>query len=186
MSAFKPGTASKRNMAGACDDVKRVIMRAFEVSTIDFSVIETSRTLRRQKYLFTKGKSWTLDSDHLYVDPDGSGVLAFDLYPWRNGKTDHSAEAYKLLADAVFLAAQIESVIIYWGGFWLGKGTDKPHFSKRRPDSVPAKILKGKKMLAISVKQARMERRRYRTASNDAMRSPEITKMIEHSMEDEL
>ncbi|QDP48904.1 MAG: hypothetical protein Unbinned7794contig1000_48 [Prokaryotic dsDNA virus sp.] len=127
---YLPGKASRANLNGGCDDIIRLVMRAFELTEIDFSVIETKRTEEMQRANITNGVSWTMDSDHLEEDPDGSGVLAVDLYPWVDGETSHDPEHYKLLAKAMFKAAGQLGIQIKWGGFW--KNFDGPHFAKRR------------------------------------------------------
>ncbi len=130
--SFSPGTASKRNLEGLCDDMTRVVMRAYEISEVDFSVIESRRTEAEQRGYMMNKKSWTMDSDHLFEDPDGTGVLAVDLYPWVDDTTSHLPVDYKFLAKAMFRAAGELGVQIKWGGFWTGRRTDKPHFAKRR------------------------------------------------------
>lgn len=130
--SYSPGAKSRSNLDGGCDDIKRVVMRAFELTEVDFSVIETRRTKAKQSQNITDGVSWTMDSDHIREDDDGSGVLAVDLYPWVDGRTSHDKDDYALLAKAMFRAAGELGVQIKWGGFWLGKRSDGPHFAKRR------------------------------------------------------
>lgn len=129
---YSPGTASKGHLEGLCDDMTQVVMRAYEISEVDFSVIESNRTEVQQWKNVELGVSWTMDSDHLKQDEDATGVLAVDLYPWVNGKTSHDPEHYNLLAKAMFRATGELGVQIKWGGFWTGRRTDKPHFAKRR------------------------------------------------------
>ena len=128
MSEFGPGHTSANRLQGACDDLKRVVMKAYSISRVDFSVIETIRSEEQQRKNIEAGVSWTMDSDHLRLHPDGSGVCAVDLYPWVDGKTSHAEEDYRLLARAMFDAAQVEGVHLKWGGFWNGKQNDKPHW----------------------------------------------------------
>lgn len=128
--SFGPGVASRANLAGGCRDIQRVVMRAFELSEVDFSVIETRRSAAVQRQNIVDGVSWTMDSDHLWEE--GTGVLAVDLYPWVEGKTSDKRKHYKLLAKAMFRAAGELGVELKWGGFWLGKREDGPHFAKRR------------------------------------------------------
>lgn len=130
--SYSPGPASSRNLEGGCSDIRRVVMRAFEISEVDFSVIETRRSKLQQQVNIDNDVSWTMDSDHLKKDDDGTGVLAVDLYPWVDGRTSHDPDDYLLLAKAMFHAAGLEDVQIKWGGFWTGERTDGPHFAKRR------------------------------------------------------
>jgi len=133
---FYPGQASRKNLAGACIDMQRVVITAYRLlpvaKGVDMSVVESVRTIEQQKKNVMAGVSWTLDSDHIKLDADGSGVLAVDIYPWLPGiGTSHDAEHYNVVADAMFHAAQIEGVIIQWGGFWAKKHRDYPHWAKR-------------------------------------------------------
>jgi peptidoglycan L-alanyl-D-glutamate endopeptidase CwlK len=107
-------------------------MRAYEITEVDFSVIETRRTREKQQANIDAGVSWTMDSDHLREDKDGSGVLAVDLYPWVSGATSMAPHHFQLLAKAMFHAAGELGIQIKWGGFWTGNRFDGPHFAKRR------------------------------------------------------
>lgn len=114
--AYGPGTASKRNLEGLCADMTAVVMRTYELTEVDFSVIESRRSVAQQRGNVMKKVSWTMDSDHLKEDEDGTGVLAVDLYPWVDGKTSFHKIPIKLLAKAVFRAAGELGVQIKWGG----------------------------------------------------------------------
>ena len=136
-SHFQPGEASLRNLAGACIDMRNVILRAYTLLPpelgVDMSVIETRRTRNQQKKYIAQGVSWTIDSDHLKEDIDETGVLAGDIYPWIPGKgTSHDPEHYFVIANVMFHAAQIEQVPVLWGGFWSPRRRDYPHWAKRR------------------------------------------------------
>ncbi|KKN66527.1 hypothetical protein LCGC14_0470610 [marine sediment metagenome] len=130
--SYSPGTASRSNLEGGCNDIKQVVMRAFEISEVDFSVIETQRSPLQQRQNIDDGVSWTMDSDHLKEDDDRTGVLAVDLYPWVDGHTSHDPNDYSLLAKAMFHAGGDVGVQIKWGGFWTKERCDRPHFAKRR------------------------------------------------------
>ena len=127
---YKPGKASQAELDLVVDDMQRVIMRAFELSEVDFSVVETRRSRAQQELNIKNKVSWTMDSDHI---PNGADeVLAADIFPWRNGETSHSDDDYNLVAKAMFRAAGELGVELKWGGFWLGERRDTPHWAKRR------------------------------------------------------
>ena len=130
--SYGPGTSSKRNMVGLCKDMRAVVMLAYEYTDVDFSFIESERTPTQQQINIDAGVSWTMDSDHIFQDPDGTGVLAMDLYPWVSGASSFAPHHFQLLAKAVFRAAGELGVQIKWGGFWTGNRFDGPHFAKRR------------------------------------------------------
>jgi hypothetical protein len=131
---YGPGTASRRNLEGLCDDMTDVVMDVYDDCEVDFSVIQSSRTEEEQRANMEADPpvSWTMDSDHLRIDDDDSGVLAVDVYPWFEGRTSLDPDHYKLLAKSFFKCAARRGVQIKWGGFWTGSRTDPPHFAKRR------------------------------------------------------
>lgn len=118
--SFKFGEKSQSILETVKPELQAVVIRALEISRIDFSVVSGLRTEYEQAALVAIGKSQAMKSRHLTGD-------AVDLYPWRNGATDHSQEAYFLLARAMFRASQELGVKLDWGGFWQGF-TDNPHW----------------------------------------------------------
>lgn len=124
----------------------RVVKRAIELSTVDFSVIEGVRTLEKQKEYFNKGASKTMKSRHL-IQSDGYGH-AVDLAPliekhltdkeWNYSKGDldiakdakipwNSWKAFDEVAKAMKQAAKELNINITWGGDWKSF-KDGPHF----------------------------------------------------------
>lgn len=124
--AFRLGERSLKKLSGVEDGLVRVVKRAIQISTVDFSVVDGVRSLAKQQQNVKDGVSQTLKSRHL----TGHAV---DIYPWVDGKTSHLDEHYLQLKDAMFKAAEIENVSIEWGGNWK-KFIDKPHW--QRPWSV--------------------------------------------------
>ena len=108
------------NLAGVHDDLIRVTKRAFELSSVPFTVTEGLRTLARQKQLVEAGASWTLKSRHL----TGHAV---DLAPLIGGRVRWDWPPFYELARAMKQAAADLGVAIEWGGDWRKK-KDGPHF----------------------------------------------------------
>lgn len=132
MSKFSLSAASLANLQGVHPDLVKLVHRAIELSTVDFKVIEGKRTMARQKELFAKGATKTMNSRHL----TGHAV---DLLPlpvdWNNRKP------FELVSQAMFAAAKELNIKIRWGGDWNenGKSTDEkfydgPHFELRRAE----------------------------------------------------
>lgn len=109
---------SKLRRKGLHPDLDRVVVRALEISTLDFIVVEGVRTLERQRELFRQGKSKTLNSRHL----TGHAV---DLCPYVDKKLVW--ELCPALAETVKIAAKMERVPIEWGGDWKSF-KDGPHY----------------------------------------------------------
>ena len=125
---YQLGTKSLTKLEGVNPVLVKVVKRAIEITDQDFSVIEGVRTLARQKELYSKGKSKTMNSRHL----TGHAV---DLLPYPfNGDVDGDGipniedwDQYYPIADAMKKAAKELGVDLEWGGDWKSF-KDGPHF----------------------------------------------------------
>jgi peptidoglycan L-alanyl-D-glutamate endopeptidase CwlK len=117
------GPRSRQRLKGVHPDLVKVVERAIEISTIDFTVLEGLRTPERQKALLEAGASQTLNSRHI----TGHAV---DLGAWVDNQVDWSWPLYTKIATAMKDAAKQEGVSIVWGGDW--KMRDGPHFELNR------------------------------------------------------
>lgn len=144
---YRLSTISLKKLEGVDPALARVVKRAITISKVDFKVICGVRTPEEQAALYAQGRTkpgpkvtWTLKSRHL---PDSRGLgCAVDLLPapydWKlqdNPATPEIDDNFKLMADAMFRAAQIEGVRIRWGANWDGDAkirergeSDNPHF----------------------------------------------------------
>jgi peptidoglycan L-alanyl-D-glutamate endopeptidase CwlK len=113
------GPRSKQRLKGVHPDLVKVVERAIEISTIDFTVLEGLRTPERQKALLEAGASQTLNSRHI----TGHAV---DLGAWVDNQVDWSWPLYHKIAAAMKDAAKQEGISIIWGGDWKMK--DGPHW----------------------------------------------------------
>lgn len=117
-SKFILGQRSKRNLEGVHPDLAAVVVRALELSPVDFTVIEGLRTPERQSELMRDGFTRTLKSRHIVGQ-------AVDIVPlpvdWKN------PAPFKLVADAMKQAAKELGVKITWGGDWVSF-KDLPHY----------------------------------------------------------
>lgn len=121
---FKLGSRSLGHLEGVKEDMCKVVLRAIQITTVDFSVVDGLRTLEEQKRYFASGASKTMKSRHL----DGEAV---DIYPWVDGKTSHAANHYDAISTAMFKAAKELGVEIEWGGHFKSI-IDKPHWQLKR------------------------------------------------------
>jgi len=117
---FKLGATSLTRLKGVHPDLVKVVTRAIEISTLDFTVLEGLRTMERQKALVEAGSSQTLKSRHL----TGHAV---DLGAWVDDQVDWSWPLYARIAGAMKMAAKEVNVPIEWGGDWI-TFKDGPHF----------------------------------------------------------
>ena len=139
MGKFVLGKRSKDNLVGVHPVLIQVVVRALELSPVDFFVDCGVRTPERQAELYAQGRTkpgpivtWTLKSNHFVNKRTGFGH-AVDLIPlpvdWKNLK------AFDAVATAMFQAAKELGVKIRWGKDWNMNGvpgergeTDSPHF----------------------------------------------------------
>ena len=117
---FHLSQRSRLNLTGVHPDLVKVVMRALEISPLDFTVIEGLRTIKRQQELFASGASKTLNSRHL----DGHAV---DIAPYVGGEIRWDWPLYYKLAKAMKAAAKEVGVPIEWGGDWI-RFKDGPHW----------------------------------------------------------
>lgn len=121
---FKLGPRSKMRLEGVHPDLVRVVDRAIEISTVDFTVLEGLRAPERQKTLVESGASQTMNSRHI----TGHAV---DLGAWVDNQVDWSWPLYHKIAAAMKTAAKELGVSIVWGGDWRNF-KDGPHFELDR------------------------------------------------------
>lgn len=121
---FKLGKRSIERLQGVHPDLVRVVERAIELSTVDFTVLEGLRSPERQQILVASGSSQTLNSRHI----TGHAV---DLGAWVDNQVDWSWPLYHQIANAMKAAANELGIAIVWGGDWK-TFKDGPHFELDR------------------------------------------------------
>jgi len=127
-------TSSLSKLIGVHPDLVGVVHRAHELAMadgMDFIVTEGARTHERQKLLYAKGASRTLDSRHI---PDGSGLgHAVDLAAMVDGEVRWDWPLYDELVTYMLKAAAERKVNVTWGGAWT-TFRDGPHYELSRFD----------------------------------------------------
>lgn len=126
---YKLGKNSLKRLKGVNSDLVLIVVRAIQITKVDFAVIEGVRTPERQKELYEEGATKTLSSNHL----TGNAV---DLAPWVEGQIPwKDREAFKAVAEAMLKAGSELGISIRWGGDWDRDGDsgdetfyDGPHF----------------------------------------------------------
>jgi peptidoglycan L-alanyl-D-glutamate endopeptidase CwlK len=120
MATFRLSRQSKQRLAGVNPDLVKVVERAIQLTTVDFSVSEGLRTRDRQQQLFKAGATRTMNSRHL----TGHAV---DLVAWVNGEVRWDWPLYHKIAEAMKKAAAELKIPLEWGGDWR-TFKDGPHF----------------------------------------------------------
>ena len=115
---------SLKALQGVHGDLVRVVHRADELTELEFIITEGLRTLERQRQLFAKGLSKTLNSRHL------SGK-AIDFAPVLFGEVSWKTPAFLPIIKA-FKQASVElNVPIISGSEWK-TFRDFPHIEMNR------------------------------------------------------
>lgn len=120
---FVLGRRSKQRLESAHPVEAAVVATAIGITSIDFAVLETLRTDKKQRQMVRQGKSWTKNSRHLGRVPRhnpeyGEVSHAVDLGAWVDGTISWDWEHYYVIADAMKAAAEKHGVRIKWGGCW--------------------------------------------------------------------
>ena len=133
---YQLGTKSKQRLVGVHPDLVKVVHRAIQLSTQDFTVLEGVRSIETQREYVRKGASQTMDSRHL-KGPQGYG-RAVDLVPWAGGMPRWEWPLIYPIAEAMRQAAVELGVAIRWGGAWVSLNDMSPGGAKRAVDAYVA------------------------------------------------
>lgn len=121
---YQLGPRSKHRLKGLHPDLVKVVDRAIEITTVDFTVLEGLRSPERQKALVDAGASQTLNSRHI----TGHAV---DLGAWVDDEVRWDWPLYHKIAAAMKEAAKELNVAIVCGADWK-RFPDGPHFELDR------------------------------------------------------
>lgn len=125
------GPRSKMRLNGVHPDLVKVVERAIQITTVDFTVLEGVRDPLRQRTLVDSGASQTMNGRHI---PGADGYAkAVDLGAWVDDQIDWSWPLYHKIAAAMKEAAKQVGVPIEWGGDWR-TFKDGPHFQLPRKE----------------------------------------------------
>lgn len=111
MSGFKLSERSINRLEGVDEQLKLVVLRAINLTTVDFGVTCGLRTPEEQAELVAKGASQTMKSKHI----DG---LAVDLMAYIGSRGSWELTLYDNIADAVKQAAIELNTGVRWGAAW--------------------------------------------------------------------
>lgn len=116
---FKFSQKSQSQLSTVHPQLRKVVERALEISTTDFTVTEGLRTLAAQQANVKKGVSQTMNSKHL-AQKDGY-AHAVDLVPH---PTSWDLKDFYPIVTAMRSAAIELGVKVRWGGCWCLLNTD--------------------------------------------------------------
>ena len=126
MTGFGLGKRDEERLRGVHPDLVSVVRAAAALSTRRFMVIEGLRTAARQRELYDKGASRTMNSRHLTGHAvDLAPLLDDGSIPWNRW------DYFDAMARTVKRAALTVGIEITWGGDWT-RFRDGPHFELPR------------------------------------------------------
>ena len=108
---FKLSQRSIDRLAGVRPELKAVVLRAIEITKVDFGVSEGLRSEETQRKYVAAGKSQTMASKHLTGE-------AVDLVAYVDGNVSWELNMYDDIADAIAQAAREQGVPMRWGAAW--------------------------------------------------------------------
>ena len=114
--SYELGPKSIKNLKGVHPNMVKVVERAIQLTTQDFTVQEGLRSRETQAEYMKRGVTRTLNSKHL-KQLDGYGH-AVDLVPIIGGQPRWEWPAIYPIALAMKKAAKELGITITWGGVW--------------------------------------------------------------------
>lgn len=125
MFKFGKKSLEKLNKPLVSPKIRLLMNEAIKTSPIDFSIIETVRTVAQQKLNVAKGVSKTMNSRHIPINNKSGMCEAIDIAPypinWRDIKR------FKLLGEHIKKVAEKNNIKVKWGGDFVSF-KDYPHF----------------------------------------------------------
>ena len=109
--SFKLSERSLGRLDGVNKELVDVVLRAIQLTHVDFGVTEGVRTIDRQQELVAAGVSQTMSSRHI----EGRAV---DLVAYVGDRVSWELNLYDDIADAMKQAAKELVVPIRWGAAW--------------------------------------------------------------------
>lgn len=109
--------------------LRLLLMEAIKDSPIDFTIIETVRTLEKQKEYYNKGTTKTLKSRHIPNVNKSGFAEAVDISPYPINWADLSR--FRKLSEHILKKAEQLNIPITWGGNWKSL-VDMPHYELKR------------------------------------------------------
>jgi peptidoglycan L-alanyl-D-glutamate endopeptidase CwlK len=126
---------SLNELNGVNEKLVSIVKDAIKASTVDFIVGEGLRTIERQRYLISQGKSKTERSKHI----TGHAV---DLWAYVNNNVSWDLKHYFDIAQAMRDSAIRHNTVIVWGAVW-----DKPLNEIKNTESEPNHYTQRRKIL---------------------------------------
>jgi len=129
MYSFSVKSLNLLNNPKFSPSLRLLLMEAIKDSPIDFTVLETVRTLEKQKEYYAKGTTKTLKSRHIPSTNKSGYSEAADIAPYPVDWQD--LNRFRKLAEHIFKKAEQLNIPITWGGTFKTL-VDMPHYELKR------------------------------------------------------
>lgn len=122
---FSKKSLEKLNHSKLHPELRRLMLEAIQNSPIDFSIIETVRTIEQQKINLAKGVSKTMRSKHIPSMNKSGMCEAVDVVPYPINW--HDISRFIKLANHIKNTAKTLEIEVVYGGDWKSF-KDYPHW----------------------------------------------------------
>lgn len=129
MYSFSIRSWSKLNRPEVHPDIKRLMIEAIKDSPLDFTIIETVRTVEQQRKNIKNGVSKIMNSRHIPKCNKSGLCEAVDIAPYPIDWQD--IERFRALAAHILKKAEELNIPITWGGNWKTL-VDMPHYELKK------------------------------------------------------
>ena len=125
MFKFSKKSLEKINNPKFHPKLRLLLNEAIKTSPIDFTVIETVRTIEQQKIYVAKGTSKTMKSRHIPSTNKSGLCEAFDIAPYPVNFKD--IQRFDELGEHILKTAKKINIKVRWGKTFTTL-VDRPHF----------------------------------------------------------
>lgn len=122
---FSKKSLEKLNHTKLHPELKKLMLEAIKNSPVDFSILETVRTVEQQKINVAKGVSKTMRSKHIPSTNKSDMCEAVDVAPYPINW--HDINRFLKLANHIKNTAKILEIEVVYGGDWKSF-KDYPHW----------------------------------------------------------
>lgn len=122
---FSKKSLEKLNHSKLHPELRKLMLEAIQNSPIDFSIIETVRTIEQQKINLAKGVSKTMRSKHIPSVNKSGMCEAVDVVPYPVNW--HDINRFLKLANHIKNTAKTLEIEVAYGGDWKSF-KDYPHW----------------------------------------------------------
>ena len=108
---YKFSENSKVRLQTCHDDIKAIMLKAIDITPLDFTILEGHRTEKRQERLFQIGASKVRKGMHNFFPSKAVDIAPYPIDWQDDGR-------FYVLAGIILLCAKQLTIPLRWGGDW--------------------------------------------------------------------